>query len=373
MFLFRIDMCFCRFTLASYSIRKQVQIVTHELRNPPPKMPCFCPRIRFNCRLSGLIQSLALTLQGSTRQDFAASVCRLDQEPSSVMTPNLSRRNFLKQTAGAACTSIVWPKTLAATESKVFDFPLVDCHVHLDNSTVDQVVALSAERKVKFGIVEHAGTKENVYPVVLSNDGELAGYLKQLADKPVFKGVQAEWTDWMSCFSKEQLAQLDYVLTDAMTFPGMHGERVKLWEAGVEHRVDLADRQKWMDRFVDWHLEILSKQPIDILANTSWLPAPLADGYETYWTERRVQKVVEAAVANEVALEISSGFKLPKLSFLQTAKALGAKFSLGSNGRYPNMGKLDYALEMARALKLTKTDLFSPAPAGKKAVQRRRF
>ena len=52
-------------------------------------------------------------------------------------------------------------------------FPLVDLHVHLDNSTVDQVLALSAGRGVKFGIVEHAGTKENVYPVVLSSDQEL--------------------------------------------------------------------------------------------------------------------------------------------------------------------------------------------------------
>ena len=48
--------------------------------------------------------------------------------------------------------------------------------------------------------------------------------------KGVYKGVQAEWTDWMTCFSPEVLAQLDYVLTDAMTFPGKDGQRVKLWE-----------------------------------------------------------------------------------------------------------------------------------------------
>ena len=73
---------------------------------------------------------------------------------------------------------------------------------------------------------------------------------------------------------------------------------------------------------------------------------------------------------HRVALEISSGMKLPKLSFLQIAKSAGVKFSLGSNGRYPNMGKLEYSLEMARALKLTKADMFTPAPEGQKAVQR---
>jgi len=43
--------------------------------------------------------------------------------------------------------------------------------------------------------VEHAGTKENEYPVVLSNDKELQGYLAMLAGKPVYRGVQAEWID----------------------------------------------------------------------------------------------------------------------------------------------------------------------------------
>jgi len=65
-------------------------------------------------------------------------------------------------------------------------------------------------------------------PVVLSTDDELKAYLKMLDGKGVYKGLQAEWTDWMTCFSPELLAQLDYVLTDAMTFPGRDGQRVKL-------------------------------------------------------------------------------------------------------------------------------------------------
>jgi hypothetical protein len=174
----------------------------------------------------------------------------------------------------------------------------------------------------------------------------------------------------VGCFSPKVLARLDYVLTDAMTFPGKDRQRIKLWDKDVEARVDMADKQKWMDRFVDWHVEIMSKQPIDIFANTSWLPASMASDYELYWTLERVKKVAEEAVEHRVALEISANFKLPKLSFLQIAKAAGTKFSFGSNGRYPNMGKLAYSLEMARALKLTKTDMFTLAPEGQKTVQR---
>jgi hypothetical protein len=251
------------------------------------------------------------------------------------------------------------------------DLPWVDYHVHLDNSSIEQVLPLGRERDVRFGIVEHAGTRENKYPVVLSNDAELKRYLAGLEGKPVYRGVQAEWSDWMTCFSKAVAAELDYVLTDAMTFPGKDGRRVKLWELDVAERVDMADRQAFMDRFVEWHVEILTRQPIDLLANVSWLPAPLAGDPAAYWTGPRMDRVIAAAAKHEVAIEISSSYKLPGIDFLRRAKEAGLKFAFGSNGRYPNMGKLDYSLVMARELGLKKSDCFSPAPEGRKAVQRR--
>lgn len=250
------------------------------------------------------------------------------------------------------------------------DFPLVDFHVHLDNSTIDQVAALMGPRGVRFGIVEHAGTKENVYPVVLSDDEELDRYLKMLDGKGVYRGVQAEYNDWTTGFSREALARLDYILIDAMTFPGKDGRRVKLWESGVEQRVDLSDRQRFMDRYVDWYVELIETQPIDILANVSWLPAPLAGEYDHYWTDARIGRVVEAARKRRVAIEISASYRLPTSRFLRVAKEAGVKFSFGSNGRYPKMGLLDYSVATARQLGLTRDDMFMPAAQGQKAVDR---
>ena len=83
--------------------------------------------------------------------------------------------------------------------------------------------------------------------------------------------------------------------------------------------------------------------------------------------------VIEAAVKRGIAIEISSSFKLPKMPFLKIAKAAGAKFTFGSNGRYPNMGKLEYSLQMAKELDLKPADMFAPAPNGRKAVQRRKY
>ncbi|MCC6489579.1 MAG: twin-arginine translocation signal domain-containing protein [Candidatus Hydrogenedentes bacterium] len=278
------------------------------------------------------------------------------------MSLSFTRRDFLAR-SGAAIT-------LAATSAHSApqpSFPIADLHVHLDNSTIDDVLRLSTERKVTFGIVEHAGTKENKYPVILSNDDELKAYLAMLDGKPVYRGVQAEWKDWSSCFSKDVLAQLDFVLSDAMTWPGPDGARQKLWEPGLE----IGDPQVFMDKYVDWHVEVMETQPLDIFANTSWLPEKLLPDYDTLWTEARVAKVVDAAVKNGVALEISSAYQLPKLPFLRQAKAAGVRFSYGSNGRYPKMGLLEYSTLAAAELGLTQEEIFLPAPDGQKAVQRR--
>jgi histidinol phosphatase-like PHP family hydrolase len=283
------------------------------------------------------------------------------------MTPARPSRRHLLRHALALGTMAPLARRAALAAEDVAPLPLVDYHVHLDNSSITQVAPLAAERGVKFGIVEHAGTKENIYPVVLSNDAELIAFADSLDGPNVFKGVQAEWIDWAGCFSKAALKRLDYVLTDTMTFPGRDGRRVKLWEPDAADRVDMANPDRFMERFVDWHIEILTTQPIDLLANVSWLPAPLAADYDRHWTDARIRRVVETAVKQGIALEISASYKLPNLRFLRLAKAAGARFSFGSNGRYPKMGQLDYSLEMARALSLTPADLFTPPPGGCKA------
>jgi len=288
-----------------------------------------------------------------------------------------SRRKILVSAAAAGAYSAL-NRTLGAEErpnapAPAADLPLVDYHAHLDNLGLDKALEISQRRGVKFGVVEHAGTKENQYPIVLSNDEELKRYIAMLDGKPVFKGVQTEWVDWASCFSKDVVAQLDYVLTDAMTFPGKDGRRVKLWERDAPERVDMSDRQAFMDRYVDWYVDIMAKQPIDIMANASWLPAPLANDWDTFWTPARVKRVVDAALKYGVAIEISSSLRLPKLSFLRLVKEAGVRFSFGSNIRGERIGTLDYCLEMAKELSLRREHMFTPAPPGRKPIQIRKL
>src|SRR5664279_6128996 len=129
------------------------------------------------------------------------------------MTMTISRRRFLSRAAtasvAAAFSSPLASSRAPAQRSSEPDLRAVDFHVHLDNSTLDKALELSRERGIKFGIVEHAGTKENQYPTLLSNDEDMRRYLAELEGQPVFKGIQAEWMDWMNCFSRQTLAQLD--------------------------------------------------------------------------------------------------------------------------------------------------------------------
>lgn len=205
------------------------------------------------------------------------------------MSSRLPRRVFLRRTALATASLPLLPGRFVsrAAPNPPVRVPLVDYHAHPDNSTIEKIVALGGARGVKLGLVEHAGTKENDYPVVLSNDAELLGWIAQLDGKGVYKGVQAEWTDWMGCFSPAVLGKLDYVLTDAMTMPGKRGQRVKLWLPSAVDEMGMDEPEKFMDRYVEWHVQTMATEPFDILGNTSWLPDKLAADWDRLWRRPR--------------------------------------------------------------------------------------
>ncbi|MCX5674571.1 MAG: hypothetical protein NTX87_06150 [Planctomycetota bacterium] len=290
------------------------------------------------------------------------------------MSKPIRRRQLLAGAAAAGAATILHRRLAAeepaAAKDAAGDLPRIDYHNHLDNFTLSKALDVARERGVKLGIVEHAGTKENKYPVVLGSDEDLKRYIAMLEGKPVFKGIQAECVDWMTVFSKDAIAQLDFVLSDAMTFVEKDGSRVELWKA---EKVKIADKQDFMERYTDFTVRKVAGEPLDILACATFLPAVLAAEYDALWTEERMKRIIDAAVKSNVAIEIAAWAKLPRPAFLKLAKAAGAKFSFGSNGRGQNIGKIDYALEMARQLGLKPADLFTPAPPGKKPVQVRKF
>ena len=266
----------------------------------------------------------------------------------------LSRRDVLAFGAGAALSA--WAEDAHGIPIRD-GVPRVDYHAHPESGmTVARALSISQERGVKLGLVQHAGVKDDPSSERVSNDDELKVWIQSLEGKPLFKGIQAEGMNWMSAFSKAAVAKLDYVLSDALTMPDKSGALVKLWTPAFQ----TDDAEAFMDRYVDFHAEVMAKQPIDILANPTFLPEAL--DYDKLWTEKRMRKVIDAAVRYRVAIEINSRYRVPRLAFLEMARSAGLKFSFGSNAHTAEgIGNIQYGVEMYRRLGLKVEQFFRPA------------
>jgi len=274
-----------------------------------------------------------------------------------------SRRDFLRVLAPAVCAVAGHAGTRPA------DIPVVDYHVHLNRSfTLENAVALAKQRGIQIGIAEHAGTRENRYANILSNDRELQGWIAKMEGQPVYKGIQAEWIDWADCFSKEVVAQLDYVLSDAMTMRGAGGERVMMWPAAFQP----GDAQDFMSRYVKWNVQVIETEPLDIFDHPTWLPAPLDKDFDALWTEARMKPIIAALKRTGTAVEIDSAYKIPRMPFLHLAKSAGLKFSFGSNSGSGPARAIDFCMETAKQLDLKPRDMFMPAPRNRKPILRRK-
>ena len=242
---------------------------------------------------------------------------------------------------------------------------LADYHIHLKGGlTLDEAIEIAAQRRAKFGIAQNCGVG---FPT--TDDEGLRRFLREMEGKPAYKAMQAEGREWVKMFSPEMIAKFDYVFTDSMTFTDHRGKRTRLW---IPAEVEVDDKQAFMDMLVEKTVGILNDEPIDIYVNPTFLPAEIAADYDTLWTDARMDRVIDAAVKNGVAIEINSRYRLPSEKFIHRAKAAGAKFAFGTNnGGKDDLGDLAYSRLMARQCDLTKDDLFSPKPDGQKAIQRK--
>ena len=282
-----------------------------------------------------------------------------------------TRRELL---AGAAAGLIAGARPLSALVQTPaqpgLDFPLEDYHVHLNAMTIDQVVETSKQTGVKYGILEHCGTKDNQYPIVLSTDKDLLDWIAKLQGKGVYIGVQAEWIDWVGCFSKEAFSQLDYVLTDSWTVRDANGKRIKAFSREYDPGDDAEAFMKW---YVDWIVEILETTPLDIWSHPMWVTRKFTPQLEQMWTEERMRRVIATLKNTNTAVEIDSAVKLPTMPFLKMAKEEGIKFSFGASSQGAKINPIDWSIATAKELGLTRKDMFQPAPKGRKPIQIRKL
>jgi hypothetical protein len=234
------------------------------------------------------------------------------------------------------------------------EFPITDLHIHLKgNFTLKDAVKKSAAENIKYGIAFNCGYK---FPIHL--DEQIDSVMLLMKDYPQFYiAMQAEGREWVNIFSKESRDKFDYVFTDGMTFTDAKGRRNRIW---IKEETWIDDEQEFMDYLVNTIVKILNEEPIDIYVNPTFLPAEMADRYDSFWTVERMDKVISAAKENNIAIEINNRSKIPSYEFLKRAKKAGVKFTVGTNNTDGNFSGAEYALEIISKCKLTREDFFQP-------------
>ncbi|MFW5944526.1 MAG: family 16 glycoside hydrolase [Bacteroidota bacterium] len=243
-----------------------------------------------------------------------------------------------------------WNRKVTRLHAK--NFPLIDFHVHLKGGLkLHEALDTSAQYGVNYGIAANCGLK---FPI--TNDKQLLEYINSQKGKPVFTAMQAEGREWVDLFSPDTVAKADYVFTDAMTWTNDQGQRMRLW---IPEETHVDDPQHFMEQLVS-EIEGITEEPINIYVNPTFLPEKIQNRYDELWTEERIDRVVQALVENDIALEINDRYELPSKRILKAAKDAGVKFTFGTNNTGRTVGKLEYCLRMVEELNLGPEDMWLP-------------
>ncbi len=235
------------------------------------------------------------------------------------------------------------------------DIPIIDFHVHLRGGlSVEKALGRQAVTGVNVGVLDNLGVG---WPI--ETDEQLRKLLDSVQGRPALVGLQVNDRDWMTKHSKELLDRLDYVLADTMIMPMPTDDSkpVKLW---ISEGYTIDDPEAWMERYMRHNLRVLA-EPITILANPTYLPKPVEHLYDQLWTDQRMETIIDAAIKNNVALEINAG-GLPHDRFIRIAKAKGAKFSLGTNNFDDKPIDMTRCFDVIDLFQLQKADMYAPEP-----------
>ena len=239
------------------------------------------------------------------------------------------------------------------------DFPVIDYHVHLKGGlTKEMAHAMSMNYGINYGVAPNSG--EGGVGRMLADDAEVRSYYEEVKNHPFLFGVQGEGRKWTQTFSQEALGIFDYLFTDAMTIIDHKGRNSRIYRAEEVIRDGGITMEQYMDRIVDETVKILSYEPADIFANATYIPDDMNLDYDKYWTEERVDKVLDVLQKHNIALEISARYKIPSLDIIRKAKERGIKFTFGTNNVDANFGRLEYSLEAVEKCGLTVEDMWFP-------------
>ena len=250
-------------------------------------------------------------------------------------------------------------QTDAIIRLQQLNFPVIDFHVHLKGGLTKEIAhALSMNYGINYGVAPNAG--EGGVGRMLANDQEVYDYYDEVKPLPFLCGVQGEGRKWTSTFSQEALGIFDYLFTDAMTIMDHKNRNSRIYRAEEVH-YDGVTKEQYMEQIVDQTIKILTNEPADIFANPTYIPEDMQADYDRYWTDDRINRVLDVMQEHHIALEINPRYKIPSLKIIRMAKERGLKFTFGTNNVDANFGKLEYCIEVIEQCGITPDDLWFPS------------
>ena len=247
-------------------------------------------------------------------------------------------------------------QSLAATQAR--GLTLTDYHIHIRGGMTPEKAALRQEQSgIRSAVLENFGREWPLRDKATLASFIDAGSQAQAQGQRLPVGIQVNDRDWFTQIDPALLKRLDFVLADTMIMGvTSEGKPRRLWLP----EVTIEDPEAWMRDYLAHNLRILD-EPVSILANPTYLPPCISNRYDQLWTEPRMRQVIAKAVEKGVALEIQAGSAYPKPAFLKLAKAMGAKFSFGSNNFDDKTKDLARWFEAIDLLDLKPADLWSPS------------
>ena len=239
------------------------------------------------------------------------------------------------------------------------NFPVIDYHVHLKGGlTKEMAHAMSMNYGINYGVAPNAG--EGGVGRMLADDKEVYEYYNEVKPLPFLCGVQGEGRKWTATFSQEALGIFDYLFTDAMTIMDHKNRNSRIYRAEEVH-YDGVTKEQYMENIVEQTVKILTNEPADIFANPTYIPDEMNADYDKYWTDERIDKVLDILERHSIALEINPRYKIPSLKIIKMAKERGLKFTFGTNNVDANFGKLEYCIEAIEECGITAEDIWFPS------------
>jgi hypothetical protein len=223
---------------------------------------------------------------------------------------------------------------------KAKGIPLTDYHIHIRGGmTPEKAFDWMKQTGIRSGVLENAGRD---WP--LSDNDKIKAFIEDAQKFPeLLIGLQVNDRDWFKTIDSELRARLDFILADAMIMDDQ-----KLW---FENDYKIDDENAWLEKYFNHCMTVVS-EPITIFANPTYLPNKIVHRYDDFWTEDRMSNLIDAAVKNNVALEIQAGTNFPNRKFIQLAMDKGAKITIGRNNSNDRPNELKRSLDWLEELNI---------------------